>query len=405
MYRIWSELGKLFVYVMLWAMERRIIHADMDEFFAAVEKLDNPALRGKPLLVGGDPTGRGVVATASYEARAFGCHSAMPMARALRMCPDAIVIQPRGSRYHHVSEEIFEVMGEFTPLIERLSIDEAFLDITGCERLLGPADRVAADIKTRVKSRTGLTVSVGLAPNKFLAKLASDLEKPDGLTIIEPDKICEVLDPLPIRKLWGVGPASARQLEKLNIRTIGQLRIAPHDMIRTYLGDVGEHLQRLAAGLDDRPVTPDSQAKSIGQEQTFRVDIDDMDELTRILLDQTQQVARRLRRSGLKARTVTLKLRYADFTTLTRSNTSDQPTDVTELLWRRSRQLLETWSRAHHRPLRLLGMTASGLTGPGGVQGSLFSDPSNDKQQRIDQALDEIANRFGDNAINRGGPK
>jgi DNA polymerase-4 len=390
---------------MLLIMQRAIIHADMDEFFAAVEKLDNPSLRGKPLLVGGDPTGRGVVSTASYEARAFGCHSAMPMARAVRLCPDAIVIPVRGGRYHAVSEEIFEIMGEFTPLIERLSVDEAFLDVTGCERLLGPARKVARDVKTQIKSRTGLTVSVGVAPNKFLAKLASDLEKPDGLTIIEPDRICEVLDPLDIRKLWGVGPAAAKRLEKLNIRTIGELRLASPELVSARFGSVGEHLQRLAAGLDDRPVTPDSQAKSIGQEQTFRVDIGDLGELTRILLGQTQQVARRLRRNQLKARTVTLKLRYGDFTTLTRSTTLDGPTDVTDLLWRAARGLLDNWSARQHRPLRLLGMTASQLTGLAGVQGTLFSDPSQDKQHRIDRAVDEIANRFGDGAINRGGPK
>jgi len=377
----------------------------MDEFFAAVEKLDNPALRGKPLLVGGDPAGRGVVSTASYEAREFGCHSAMPMARAIRLCPDAIVLPVRGKRYRQASEEIFKIMGEFTPLIERLSIDEAFLDITGTERLLGPAPRVAADVKSRVKSRTGLTVSVGVAPNKFLAKLASDLEKPDGLTVIEPDGIHEVLDPLAIRKLWGVGPAAAKQFEKLNIRTIGQLRTASPEMVFAQLGQVGEHLQRLAAGLDDRPVTPDSRAKSIGQEQTFGADIDDLDELTRVLLDQTQQVARRLRQNQLKARTVTLKLRYGDFTTLTRSTTFDEPTDVTDLLWREARGLLDNWSAAQHRPLRLLGMTASQLIGRAGVQGSLFGDPAQDTQKRLDRAVDEIANRFGDSAINRGGPK
>ena len=389
---------------MLLVMERRIIHADMDEFFAAVEKLDNPALRGKALLVGGAPSTRGVVSTASYEAREFGCHSAMPMARAVRLCPDAIVLPVRGWRYRHVSEEIFEIMGEFTPLIERLSIDEAFLDVTGAERLLGPAPQIAADLKSAIKTRTGLTVSVGLAPNKFLAKLASDLEKPDGLTIIEPDRIHEVLDPLGIRKLWGVGPAAAKRLEKLNIRTIGELRKASPKMICAQLGQGGENLQRLAAGLDDRPVIPDSCAKSIGQEQTFPVDIDDLAELTRILLDQTQQVARRLRRNRLKAGTVTLKLRYGDFTTLTRSATLDEPTDVTELLWREARGLLDNWAATQHRPLRLLGMTASQLR-RSGIQGSLFSDPAQDKQHRIDQAVDEIANRFGDSAINRGGPK
>ena len=401
----WRFVGKLFAYVMLLVMGRRILHADMDEFFAAVEKLDNPALRGKALLVGGDPARRGVVSTASYEARQFGCHSAMPMARAVRQCPGAIVLPVRGERYRQVSEEIFEIMGEFTPLLERLSIDEAFLDITGSERLLGPAGQVASDVKARIKSRTGLTVSVGVAPNKFLAKLASDLDKPDGLTIIEADRIHEVLDPLGIRKLWGVGPAAAKRLEKLNIRTIGQLRKASPEMIRVQLGPGGEHLQRLAAGLDDRPVTPDSRAKSIGQEQTFPVDIDDLVELTRILLDQTQQVARRLRRNQLKARTVTLKLRYGDFTTLTRSTTFDEPTDVTELLWREARGLLDNWAATQHRPLRLLGMTVSQLTGRTGIQGSLFSDPGEDKQERLDRAVDEIANRFGDSAINRGGPK
>jgi len=390
---------------MLLVMDRQIIHADMDEFFAAVEKLDNPALRGKPLLVGGDPGSRGVVSTASYEARKFGCHSAMPMARAIRLYPDAIVLPVRGGRYHQVSEEIFEIMGEFTPLIERLSIDEAFLDITGTQRLLGPAARVADDVKSRIKSRTGLTVSVGLAPNKFLAKLASDLDKPDGLTIIEPDRIHEVLDPLDIGKLWGVGPAAAKRFEKLNIRTVGELRTASPEMIRARLGQAGEQLQRLAAGLDDRPVIPDSRAKSIAQEQTFGADIADLDELTRVLLDQTQQVARRLRRNRLKARTVTLKLRYGDFTTLTRSTTCDEPTDITELLWRRARGLLDNWSATQHRPLRLLGMTVSQLTGRAGIQGSLFDDPAADTQQRIDRAVDEIANRFGDSAINRGGPK
>ncbi|MBT3201545.1 MAG: DNA polymerase IV [Phycisphaerales bacterium] len=386
-------------------MQRWIIHADMDEFFAAVEKHDNPALRGKPLLVGGDPTGRGVVATASYEARAFGCHSAMPMARALRICPNAIVIQPRGRRYGEVSEQIFEVMGQFTPLIERLSVDEAFLDVSGCERLLGPAAKVAGDIKTRIKSQTGLTVSVGVAPNKFLAKLASDLEKPDGLTIITPENVHDVLDPLGIRKLWGVGPAAEKQFARLNIRTIGQLRHASPDMIRARLGEGGEHFQRLSAGIDDRPVIPDTEAKSIGQEQTFRTDIDDLDALAGVLLDQTQQIAMRMRRSGFKARTITLKIRYGDFTTLTRSATTDEPTDVTELLWRQAKGLLNKWAETQYHPLRLLGVTLSQFTGQAGVQGSLFADPSREKQHRIDQAVDKIANRFGTSAINRGGPK
>jgi len=313
------------------------------------------------------------------------------------------VLPVRGRRYRHVSEQIFEVMGEFTPLIERLSIDEAFLDITGAGRLLGPPRRVAADLKRKVNERTGLTVSVGVAPNKFLAKLASDLEKPDGLTVIEEGRIHEVLDPLGVEKLWGVGPAAARRLAKLGIRTIGQLRNASPEMIHSQLGDVGEHLQRLAGGLDDRPVIPDSEAKSIGQEQTFRVDVGDLTELKRILLDQTQQVARRLRRHELKARTVTLKLRYGDFTTITRSTTLPEPTDVTDALWKAAKGLLDKWSSKQHRPLRLLGMTASQLVRPGGIQQSLFPDPGQLKQERLDRAVDQIADRFGDKAIRRGG--
>jgi len=375
----------------------------MDEFFAAVEKLDNPSLRGKPLLIGGAAKARGVVSTASYEAREFGCHSAMPMARAVRLCPGAIVLPVRGKRYRQLSEQIFEVMSEFTPLIERLSIDEAFLDITGTERLLGEAPRVAADLKQKVKARTGLIVSVGVARNKFLAKLASDLEKPDGLTVIEDHRIHEVLDPLGIRKLWGVGPAAAARLGKLNIHTIGQLRNAPPEMIRAQFGEVGEHLQRLAAGLDDRPVIPDSEAKSIGQEQTFGADIDDITELKRILLDQTQQVARRLRQHELKARTVTLKLRYGDFTTIARSTTLSEPTGVTDALWKAAKGLLDKWAAKQYRPLRLLGMTASQLARRGGGGQSLFPDPTQLKQERLDEAVDEIAHRFGNKAIRRGG--
>ncbi len=383
------------------AMERRILHVDMDEFFAAVEKLDDPALRGKPLLVGGDPSGRGVVSTASYEARAFGCRSAMPMARAVRLCPGAIVLPVRMRRYAAVSEQIFEVFDSFTPLVEPLSIDEAFLDVTGCRRLLGEPEVIGRAVKAAIRERVGVTASVGAASNKFLAKLASDLDKPDGLTMITDENLRATLDPLAVRKLWGVGAVAAAKLERLNIVTIGQLHRAGAELLTQALGSAGEHLWRLARGLDDRSVTPDSRAKSIGQEQTFATDIDDMEQLRRILSDQVDQVARRVRRGRWKAKTVTLKLRYADFTTLTRSD-SQGATDVTAEMHQRAKALLETWARSSRRPLRLLGFTATGLVRRGGgEQLELFCDPQRVRNERLDRTLDAIVDRFGSGAVRR----
>ncbi len=382
-------------------MRRRIIHVDMDEFFAAVEKLDRPELRGKCILVGGDPARRGVVSTASYEARAFGCHSAMPMAQAVRLCPQAIVLPPRGRRYREISEQVFAVLESFTPQIEPLSVDEAFLDVSGCERLFGPAEAMGRQIKDAVRDAVGLTASAGVAPNKFLAKLASDLDKPDGLTVIDESTVHEVLDPLDIRKLWGVGLAAAKAFERVNIRTIGELRLASPDLLRETVGDMGEHFQRLAAGLDDRPVTPDWQAKSIGQEVTFATDIGEMSVLSGVLLGQVEQVCRRLRRHELKARTVTLKLRYGDFTTLTRSATLREATNVTAEIWGAAAGLFERWRSGAGRPLRLLGVTASQLRGGGGEQLSLFADAGKDRQGRLDKAMDEIAERFGAAAVGR----
>lgn len=382
-------------------MPRRILHVDMDEFFAAVEKLDRPELRGRCLLIGGDPRGRGVVSTASYEARRFGCRSAMPMATALRLCPHAVVLRPRGQRYHELSEQVFEVLAEFTPLVEPLSIDEAFLDVTGCERLFGPSETIARQLKDRIRSRTGLTASVGVAPNKFLAKLASDLQKPDGLVIIEPGSAQAVLDPLPVSRIWGIGPAAAAELEKMGVRTIAQLRQVPPRQLAARFGSAGEHFLNLARGLDDRPVTPDSQAKSIGQEQTFAQDVEDIDELRRVLLGQVEQVGRRLRASGLTARTVQLKIRYGDFTTLTRSATREEPTDLSDELWSAARDLLDQWAAQGFRPLRLLGVSVSQLAGRAGRQLSLFAPPAQDKQRRLDQALDRLTERFGDQAITR----
>jgi DNA polymerase-4 len=375
----------------------------MDEFFAAVERLDNPRLAGKPLLVGGSAKGRGVVSTASYEARKFGCHSAMPMARAMRLCPQAIVLPVRGHRYSDMSRRVFEIFRRVTPLVEPLSIDEAFLDVTGTERLHGPALQVARDIKRSIREELGLVASVGVAPNKFLAKLASDLEKPDGLTVIDPGRIHEILDPLGVRKLWGIGPAAETALRRLGIRTVGQLRAFSARELSRALGNSAEHFLNLANGIDDRAVTPDHEAKSIGQEQTFATDIADREHLLSVLFEQTQEVAHRLRQAGLLARTVTLKLRHGDFTTLSRSRTLERPTDLTDVLWATAKEIFGDWARYGFEPLRLAGVTASNLESPVGQQLDLFSPPRDDTRQRqVDQAVDSIIEKFGKGSIRRG---
>src|SRR4051812_1643893 len=255
---------------------RAILHVDMDAFFASVEVRDNPELRGKPVLVGHDGP-RGVVAAASYEARVFGCHSAQPMAVAKRLCPQAVVVSGRQGRYREASEQVFAIFERFTPGIQPLSIDEAFLDVTGSLRALGPAEGIAAEIKRAVRAETQLTASVGVAPNKFLAKLASDLEKPDGLTVVRPEDVDRVLTPLPIGKIWGIGPKTAKRLNDLNVKTIGDLRRMSIEWLTERFGSDAEHYRDLALGRDERPVTPDRQAKSIGQEETFGVDVADRD--------------------------------------------------------------------------------------------------------------------------------
>ncbi len=384
------------------AMDRWILHVDMDEFFAAVEKLDCPSLVGKPLLIGGDARRRGVVSTASYEAREFGCHSAMPMATAVRLCPQAIVLPVRGKRYREISDQIQSIFRQFTPLVEPLSIDEAFLDLTGCERLWGSAAKTGRLVKERIGEEVGLSCSVGVAPNKYLAKLASELDKPDGLTVIPPGRIHEILDPLPVRRVWGVGPAAAKKLQRLNVQTIGQLRRTDPDLLAGQFGSSAEHLLALAEGRDCRPVTPDHRAKSIGTETTFARDVDDVDVLLGTLLGQVEDVGRRLRRHGLGARTVTLKIRHGDFTTRTRSASFEQPTHSTEAIWKQARAIFTAWSELAFCPLRLLGVTASNLGRQDG-QLSLWDAPAGQRDSQLDRAMDTITERFGESAIRRGG--
>jgi DNA polymerase-4 len=287
--------------------QRHILHVDMDAFFAAVEQLDRPELSGKPVLVGGDPQGRGVVSTASYEARPYGCRSAMPMARAIKLCPQAIVVRPRMERYAEVSKQVLDVLEQFTPLVEPLSIDEAFLDVTGSIRLLGPPEQIARELKRSIVEKTCLTASVGVAPNKFLAKLAGDLEKPDGLVLVDPDRVQDFLDPLPISRLWGVGRVTLPKLEALGVHTFADLRRVPQDQLFKRFGDAGEHFYRLVRGIDDREVIPDREAKSISHEVTFSVDIENHEHLRAVLLDQTEHVARRLRRQHSASLRITPK--------------------------------------------------------------------------------------------------
>jgi len=382
--------------------ERQILHVDMDAFYAAVEVLDDPSLAGRPVVVGGTPAGRGVVAAASYEARRFGVHSAMSAARARQLCPTGVFRRPRMQRYVDVSGQILAILQEYTPLVEPLSIDEAFLDVTGCERLFGSAAAIGRTIKDRVRREVGLTASVGVAPNKFLAKLASDLEKPDGFVVIEAAAARDTLAALPVRKLWGVGEVSERELRRHGIRTIGDLARAPRSLLAGCFGEHAAQLLDLAAGRDDRPVIPAHEAKSIGNEVTFAADIADPEELRGVLDLLAEKVAWRLRRHGLRGRTVTVKARFPDFATHTRSETLQQTTCSTATIRAVARELLERRLDRRGRPLRLVGVTVSQLEGRAAVQGELFSDPTGAREAALDSLVDRVRDRFGP-LLRRGG--
>jgi DNA polymerase-4 len=378
-----------------------ILHADMDAFYASVEERDRPELAGKPVIVGGPPEKRGVVSAANYVARRYGVHSAMPSATAHRLCPQGVYLPPRIGHYADVSRQIRDIFERFTPLVEPLSLDEAFLDVTGSEHLFGTPADIGRQIKQAVRTELRLVVSVGVAPNKFLAKIASDLKKPDALVVVEADKVQEFLDPLPVERLWGVGKQSSKVFQRLGIHTIGQLRLCPPDVLQARFGSSGEHLWELAHGRDDRPVVPEREAKSISNETTFERDIRDMEVLQAWLIDLVEQVGWRLRRQGLRGQTVQLKVRFADFSTITRSQTLPEPTDITDELWRAADELLRRRLPAGHLPVRLLGMGVSGLDDTGLVQGMLFDGQQREKQSRADAVADQIKERFGTGAIRR----
>jgi DNA polymerase IV len=374
---------------------RDIAHVDMDAFYASVEQRDRPELRGLPVIVGADPKGRGVVSAASYEARVFGVRSAMPIGKAARLCPHGVFVPVDMAKYAHVSDEIMALLGEFSPLVEPVSVDEAFVDLTGTASLFGPAPDAVWRIKQRIRAETGLTASAGLAANKFIAKIASDLRKPDGMVVVEPGREAEFLAPLPIERLWGVGKATAKSLAALGIATIGQLQRLSRATLVSRLGEHGADLHELAFGRDDRAVTPWTAPKSMGAETTFERDTDDRTRLHTTLRGQAERVARELRAAGVAASRVTLKLRFADFRTITRSHTGDPTQDGLELY----RRVMLLFAREILvQRVRLIGVSASTLGPPASGQLDLL-DPNAVRRERLARAVDGISERFGAGAI------
>jgi DNA polymerase-4 len=373
-----------------------ILHIDMDAFFASVELLDRPELVGKPVIVAGE-SGRSVVTSATYEARRFGVRSAMPVGQAKRLCPQAVIVPPNGAKYSHYSRQVMAIFRDVTPLVEPLSIDEAFLDIRGALKLMGSPGTIARGIRQRVHAETGLTCSIGGASTKFVAKLASTRSKPDGLLLVPADQTLAFLHPLPVGALWGVGKTTAESLTKRGIRTVGDLAGTPRDVLQKWVGQAsGAALHDLSWGRDPRRVNPERAEKSIGHENTFGVDTADPALLRRELLDQAERVAVRLRRGGWVARTVALKLRFADFTTITRSRTLSESTDVAHRIYEQVVELLEEQDLAGRR-VRLIGVRAEQLGPPGGDGLSLWSE--DDDWREAEQVVDAATARFGRGAI------
>ena len=394
------------------------MHVDMDAFFASVEQLDHPEYKGHPVIVGG-LSSRGVVATASYEARKFGVHSAMPISRAKKLCPQGIFVYPNIARYKEISHVIHKVMEEFTPLIEPLSLDEAFLDVTGITHKFTGPKALGRAIKARVFEETGLIISAGLAPNKFLAKLASDLDKPDGLVVIPYGKECESLANLPIKRIWGVGPSTERRLKHGGFLLIKDIQaLSDEKPLIPYVGNQARRIWELARGIDERPVEPDRQIQSVGNEETYESDVEDPAVIDLELHYFANRVAKRLRKYGLMGHTVSIKVRYNDFKTVSRQKRLDSATDQERIIYDTSVLLWNKLMRertgipfvqAHTsildvpvKPIRLLGVTVSGLSTEGIVQEDLFSIEADEKEEKLSTVLDSLASKFGENAIMSG---
>ncbi len=381
-------------------ISRYILHLDMDAFFAAIEQLDHPEFRGKPVVVGADPKkgqGRGVVSTCSYEARKYGIHSAMPISRAYKCCPHAIYVHPRGQRYAEVSRQVMAILQHYSPDVEPLSIDEAFLDITSTYKIFGSPEKLAQNLKARIRKDTHLTASVGIAPNKFIAKIASDLDKPDGLVIVQHDEVQHFLHPLNISRLWGVGQKTLPVLQKLGIQTIGDLAGFSKEMLIRQFGKMGEHLYNLSHGIDDRPVSMEHERKSISKEITFDKDVNDAQELRQTLFYICNELAHEMRRKDIRGRTITMKIRLENFTTFTRSLTLASPVNHCDTIFKHVFELFSQFKRSGSK-VRLLGVGMSNLEHRKG-QLDLFD--SENKDSRVDEVMDQIRTKYGNKSITR----
>ncbi len=378
---------------------RSILHVDMDACYASVEQRDNPQLKGKPVVVGGG-TNRGVVAAASYEARKFGIRSAMPMAEAIRRCDQLVRLRPRMSHYKLASEQIFGIFKEFTPLVEGLSLDEAFLDVTGSVKLFGTPREMAASIKARILNDTALTASVGVAENKLVAKIASDLDKPDGLTVVTPDAYRDRLDPLPVRVIPGIGRETLKRLDAICISTVRDLRLADDRDLKPVFGRFTQKTRDRASGIDNRPVVPGREEKSISTEETYATDLSTPADMNRELLRLAERTAARLRKSSLSAGTVQLKIRRADFTTCTRQRSIKPPASGTDQIYAVARDLLNTWLTGNPgAKIRLLGVGGNNLAPA--EQPDLFANDVSNSSSAVDDAVDEIREKFGSLSVGR----
>ncbi|MDD2498474.1 MAG: DNA polymerase IV [Desulfitobacteriaceae bacterium] len=382
------------------AKPTNILHCDLDAFFASVEQLDNPSLRGKPVVVGGSMHSRGVVSTCSYEARKFGIRSAMPTAQAYRLCPQAVFLPVNMPRYLEISKQVFSILSRYSPIMEVVSIDEAFLDISGCSRLYGSPEKIGYLIKKQVNSELGLTISVGISYNKFLAKLASDMDKPDGLRIITENEALELLRPLPVSRIWGVGQKTGQHLDKLGIKTIGDIQDLPPGWLEDKIGSAGRLFWELAHGIDARAVEPEHERKSLGREETFPEDINDTIYLEKLIAQFAAELCRKLRQAELLAGSITIKLRYSNFKTITRSKTIN-PCNSDIIVAQIASELLHH-SYDNKQPLRLFGLSLGHLSPAASLeQGSLFEPQLNADYKSIDRLMDKIRERFGPGAINR----
>ncbi|MDD2620288.1 MAG: DNA polymerase IV [Syntrophomonadaceae bacterium] len=377
-----------------------ILHCDLDAFFASVEQMDNPSLRGKPVVVGGDMHSRGVVSTCSYEARKYGIRSAMPTAQAYRLCPQAVLLPVNMPRYLEVSKQVFAILNQYSPVMEIVSIDEAFLDISGCSGIFGSPEKIGYLIKKQVNTELGLTISVGISYNKFLAKLASDMDKPDGLRVIAPSQALDLLRPLPVSRIWGVGKKTQQNLEKLGLKTIGDIQILPPEWMEAKLGTTGRIFWELAHGIDNRELEPEHERKSMGREETFPEDIKDTAYLKKLIAQFAAELCRKLRKEDLNAASITIKIRYYDFKTITRRKTFP-PCNSDITITQIANELLDQ-SYDGKKALRLFGLSLGNLSPSAGLeQGSLFDPQLTADHKRIDQLMDDIRERYGPRAINR----